>query len=77
MGGCVDPMLLNGMYDQEAVRRHVNAEQLGGSSSSVAVALQGQGSAGSQVLALLAPDGTVDLSGIESRDGVGFERREI
>ncbi|KAL0559305.1 hypothetical protein IC582_003911 [Cucumis melo] len=63
MGGCFDPMLLNGMYDQEAVRRHVNVEQLGGSSSSVAVALQGQGSAGSQVLALPAPDGTVELVG--------------
>lgn len=59
MGGCFDPLLLNGMYDQEMVRRHVNVEQFGGSSSSVAVALQGQGNAAA-LLALPAPDGMVE-----------------
>ncbi|XP_038879765.1 putative clathrin assembly protein At2g25430 [Benincasa hispida] len=63
MGGCFDPLLLNGMYDQETVRRHVNAVQFGGSSSSVAVALQGQGNAAAQVLALPAPDGTAEPIG--------------
>ncbi|CAK9329629.1 unnamed protein product [Citrullus colocynthis] len=53
MGGCFDPVLLNGMYDQEMVRRHFNVEQFRGSSSCVAVALQGQGNAA-------APDGMVE-----------------
>lgn len=63
MGGGFDPLLLNGMYDQGTIRQHVNAEQFGGSSSSVAVALQGQGKSVAQVLALPAPDGTVQPVG--------------
>ncbi|XP_023529315.1 putative clathrin assembly protein At2g25430 [Cucurbita pepo subsp. pepo] len=57
MGGGFDPLLLNGMYDHGTIRKHANAEQFGGSSSSVA--LKGQGKTAAQVLALPAPDGTV------------------
>ncbi|CAN8273250.1 unnamed protein product [Cochlearia groenlandica] len=59
MGGGLDPLLLNGMYDQGAVRQHVSTTALtGGSSSSVALPLPGK--ANSQILALPAPDGTVE-----------------
>lgn len=58
MGGGIDPLLLNGMYDQGAVRQHTSAAQMGGgSASSVAVGVAGRGGTG--VLALPAPDGTV------------------
>ncbi|ESQ53948.1 hypothetical protein EUTSA_v10024663mg [Eutrema salsugineum] len=58
MGGGLDPLLLNGMYDQGAVRQHVSTSELsGGSSSSVALPLPGK--TNSQILALPAPDGTV------------------
>lgn len=55
MGGKLDPLLLDGMYDQGAVRQHAgNAQLNGGSASSVAV-----GRSGAPVLALPAPDVTV------------------
>ena len=58
MGGGLDPLLLNGMYDQGAVRQHVSTSELtGGSSSSVALPLPGK--VNSHILALPAPDGTV------------------
>ncbi|PKA63189.1 Putative clathrin assembly protein [Apostasia shenzhenica] len=61
LGGGFDPLLLNGMYDQGAVRHHVNAQANSGSSSSVA--LPGPEKAATQVLALPAPDGTVQSIG--------------
>lgn len=63
MGGGLDPLLLNGMYDQGAVRQHVSTTQLsGGSASSVALAGPG-GKSSTPVLALPAPDGTVQPVG--------------
>lgn len=56
LGGGLDPLLLNGMYDQGMVRQHVSASQLsGGSASSVALPMKST----TPVLALPAPDGTV------------------
>ncbi|PRQ46326.1 putative ANTH domain-containing protein [Rosa chinensis] len=63
LAGGFDPLLLNGMYDQGTVRQHVSTSQLsGGSASSVAMPLPpGKGS--TPVLALPAPDGTVQAVG--------------
>ncbi|KAL4579367.1 hypothetical protein LXL04_015510 [Taraxacum kok-saghyz] len=56
MGGGLDPLLLNGMYDQGIVRQHVSTAGLtGGSASSVAL----PGKTATPVLALPAPDGSV------------------
>ncbi|KAJ9163079.1 hypothetical protein P3X46_022791 [Hevea brasiliensis] len=62
LGGGMDPLLLNGMYDHGAVRQHVNATQLSGGSAS-SVALPGPGKSATPVLALPAPDGTVQPVG--------------
>ncbi|KAJ0806014.1 putative ANTH domain, ENTH domain, ANTH domain superfamily protein [Helianthus annuus] len=60
MGGGLDPLLLNGMYDQGMVRQHVNNTQVtGGSASSVAL----PGKTSTPVLALPAPDGSVQAVG--------------
>ncbi|URE39995.1 ENTH [Musa troglodytarum] len=61
LGGGFDPLLLNGMYDQGAVKQQVTAQMSGGSSSSVALPGPGRGAA--PVLALPAPDGTVQTIG--------------
>ncbi|WOL14895.1 hypothetical protein Cni_G23676 [Canna indica] len=61
LGGGFDPLLLNGMYDQGTVRQQVNAQVNGGSASSVALPVPGRGAA--PVLALPAPDGTVQTIG--------------
>ncbi|KAG1339215.1 Clathrin assembly protein [Cocos nucifera] len=61
LGGGLDPLLLNGMYDQGAVKQHVNAQTSTGSASSVA--LPGLGQKTTPVLALPAPDGTVETIG--------------
>ncbi|KAL3566125.1 hypothetical protein D5086_031540 [Populus alba] len=58
LGGGFDPLLLNGMYDQGMVRQHVGTAQLSGGSAS-SVALPGTGNSTTPVLALPAPDGTV------------------
>ncbi|KAL6965994.1 hypothetical protein U1Q18_046789 [Sarracenia purpurea var. burkii] len=58
LGGGLDPLLLNGMYDQGIVRQHVSTAQLSGGSAS-SVALPGLGKSATPVLALPAPDGTV------------------
>ncbi|KAJ9184032.1 hypothetical protein P3X46_007816 [Hevea brasiliensis] len=58
LGGGFDPLLLNGMYDQGMVRQHTNTTQLSGGSAS-SVALPGPGKSATPVLALPAPDGTV------------------
>lgn len=58
LGGGFDPLLLNGMYDQGMVRQHVSTTQLNGGSAS-SVALPGVGKSATPVLALPAPDGTV------------------
>ncbi|KAM1331105.1 hypothetical protein ACFX13_044418 [Malus domestica] len=58
LGGGMDPLLLDGMYDQGIVRQHVSTAQLTGGSAS-SVALPGPGKSATQVLALPAPDGTV------------------
>ncbi|CAH9072140.1 unnamed protein product [Cuscuta epithymum] len=57
LGGGLDPLLLNGMYDQGTVRQHVSTTQLSGGSAS-SVALPGPGKSSTPVLALPAPDGT-------------------
>ena len=62
MAGGFDPLLLNGMYDQGAVRQHVSTAQLTGGSAS-SVALPGQGKSATPVLALPAPDGSVQAVG--------------
>ncbi|XP_058074396.1 putative clathrin assembly protein At2g25430 [Magnolia sinica] len=60
LAGGFDPLLLNGMYDQGAVRQHVSAQaNTGGSASSVAL----PGPSKTPVLALPAPDGTVQTVG--------------
>ncbi|XP_074571267.1 putative clathrin assembly protein At2g25430 [Curcuma longa] len=61
MAGGLDPLLLNGMYDQGTVRQQVNSQASSGSSSSVALPAPGRGTA--MVLALPAPDGTVQTLG--------------
>jgi hypothetical protein len=58
LGGGLDPLLLNGMYDQGIVRQHVSTAHLSGGSAS-SVALPGPGKSATPVLALPAPDGTV------------------
>ncbi|KAL6619794.1 hypothetical protein ACP70R_034933 [Stipagrostis hirtigluma subsp. patula] len=60
LGGGMDPLLLGGMYDQGAVRQQVAAQAASGSASSVALPWQG---AAAPVLALPAPDGTVQTVG--------------
>uniref|UniRef100_A0A5B7B0H8 ENTH domain-containing protein n=1 Tax=Davidia involucrata TaxID=16924 RepID=A0A5B7B0H8_DAVIN len=62
LAGGFDPLLLNGMYDQGAVRQHVSNSQLSGGSAS-SVALPGLGKSATPVLALPAPDGTVQTVG--------------
>ncbi|XP_022755152.1 probable clathrin assembly protein At4g32285 [Durio zibethinus] len=62
LAGGFDPLLLNGMYDQGAVSQHVSTTQLSGGSAS-SVALPGPGKTTTQVLALPAPDGTVQPVG--------------
>ncbi|KAL5547797.1 hypothetical protein UlMin_003028 [Ulmus minor] len=62
LAGGFDPLLLNGMYDQGAVRQHVSTTQLSGGSAS-SVALPGPGKNTSPVLALPAPDGTLQAVG--------------
>ncbi|EEF46954.1 clathrin assembly protein, putative [Ricinus communis] len=59
LGGGLDPLLLNGMYDQGMVRQHVSTAQLSGGSAS-SVALPAAGKSAAPVLALPAPDGTVE-----------------
>ncbi|GAB2284922.1 hypothetical protein Dimus_019375 [Dionaea muscipula] len=61
LGGGLDPLLLDGMYDQGLVRQHVGSAQLSGGSAS-SVALPGPGKT-TPVLALPAPDGTVQAVG--------------
>ncbi|XP_042461012.1 probable clathrin assembly protein At4g32285 [Zingiber officinale] len=61
MAGGLDPLLLNGMYDQGTVRQQVQAQASSGSASSVALPVPGRGMA--PVLALPAPDGTVQTIG--------------
>ncbi|KAE9609240.1 putative ANTH domain-containing protein [Lupinus albus] len=58
LGGGFDPLLLTGMYDQGMVRQHVSSAQLSGGSAS-SVALPGLGKTTTPVLALPAPDGSV------------------
>lgn len=62
MGGGLDPLLLNGIYDQGIVRQHVSTAQLSGGSAS-SVALPAAGKSVTPVLALPAPDGTVQTVG--------------
>ncbi|KAL6528857.1 hypothetical protein OROMI_029033 [Orobanche minor] len=62
MGGGLDPLLLNGMYDQGMVRQHVSTSQLSGGSAS-SVVLPDTGAGKTPVLALPAPDGTVQTVG--------------
>ncbi|KAK9279537.1 hypothetical protein L1049_013216 [Liquidambar formosana] len=62
MAGGLDPLLLNGMYDQGMVRQHMSTAQLSGGSAS-SVALPGPGKSSTPVLALPAPDGTVQTVG--------------
>ncbi|XAR66874.1 hypothetical protein NMG60_11013242 [Bertholletia excelsa] len=62
LAGGFDPLLLNGIYDQGAVRQHVSNTQLSGGSAS-SVALPGVGKNATPILALPAPDGTVQPVG--------------
>lgn len=62
LGGGLDPLLLNGIYDQGMVRQHVSTAQLSGGSAS-SVALPAAGKSATPVLALPAPDGTIQTVG--------------
>lgn len=62
LAGGFDPLLLNGMYDQGTVRQHVNSTQMSGGSAS-SVALPGLNKSSTPMLALPAPDGTVQSVG--------------
>ncbi|KAL3585477.1 hypothetical protein D5086_012344 [Populus alba] len=62
LGGGFDPLQLNGMYDQGLVRQHVSTWQLTGGSAS-SVALPGVGKSATPVLALPAPDETIQPVG--------------
>ncbi|KAJ4779269.1 ENTH/ANTH/VHS superfamily protein [Rhynchospora pubera] len=62
MGGGMDPLLLNGMYDQGIVRQHVSG-QAGSVGSASSVALPGPAHAKTQMLALPAPDGSMQTVG--------------
>lgn len=62
LAGGFDPLLLNGIYDQGAVRQHVSNTQLSGGSAS-SVVLPGVGKSATPVLALPAPDGTYQTVG--------------
>ncbi|KAL8162029.1 hypothetical protein V2J09_013518, partial [Rumex salicifolius] len=62
LGGGFDSLLLNGMYDQGIVRQHTSTSQLTGGSAS-SVAMPGPGKSATPVLALPAPDGSVQTVG--------------
>ncbi|XP_055822715.1 putative clathrin assembly protein At2g25430 [Solanum dulcamara] len=62
LAGGFDSLLLNGMYDQGTVRQHLNNTQVTGGSAS-SVALPGVGKTAKPMLALPAPDGTVQPVG--------------
>ncbi|KAL1557261.1 putative clathrin assembly protein [Salvia divinorum] len=62
MGGGLDSLLLDGMYDQGVVQHHTNTTKMSGGSAS-SVALPGAGASKTPVLALPAPDGTVQTFG--------------
>lgn len=62
MGGGLDSLLLDGMYDQGMVQHHTSTAQMNGGSAS-SVALPGAGMSKTPVLALPAPDGTVQTFG--------------
>ncbi|CAN6336087.1 unnamed protein product [Urochloa humidicola] len=67
LGGGMDTLLLAGMYDQGAVRRHVAAQAASGSASSVA--LPGRGAAAAPgVLMLPAPDGAAAMQAVGGGD---------
>ncbi|CAK8563438.1 unnamed protein product [Lathyrus sativus] len=62
--GGFDSLLLNGMYDQGAVRQHVSSTDMSGGSFS-SVALSGAGKNTTPILALPAPDGTMQAVGTQ------------
>ncbi|CAI9758943.1 unnamed protein product [Fraxinus pennsylvanica] len=62
LAGGFDSLLLTGMYDQGAVTQHVNISQLSGGSAS-SVSLPATGKRVTPILALPAPDGTVQPVG--------------
>lgn len=61
LGGGFDPLLLNGMYDQGAVRQHSAAQAIAGSASSVVLPVPGKTT--TPILALPAPDGSLQSIG--------------
>jgi hypothetical protein len=63
LGGGLDPLLLNGMYDQGMVRQHVSTTQMSGGSASSMAVLGPAGKSSTPVLALPAPDGSVQAVG--------------
>ncbi|KAG6417061.1 hypothetical protein SASPL_119211 [Salvia splendens] len=62
MGGGLDSLLLDGMYDQGVVQHHTSTTKMSGGSAS-SVALPSAGASKTPVLALPAPDGTVQTFG--------------
>lgn len=64
LGGGFDSLVLNGMYDQGAVRQHVSTTEVSGGSAS-SVALPGIGKSATPILALPAPDGTMQAVGTQ------------
>ncbi|XP_068652240.1 probable clathrin assembly protein At4g32285 [Aristolochia californica] len=64
LAGGFDPLLLDGMYDQGVVRQHTNMQSSAGGSAS-SVAMPAPGKSKTPVLALPAPDGTVQTVGLD------------
>ncbi|KAI3424562.1 ENTH domain-containing protein [Psidium guajava] len=65
MAGGFDPLILNGLYDQGAVTQHVSTDQSSGGSASSVASQVVPGKAENQILALPAPDGTVQPIGTQ------------
>jgi len=64
LGGGFDSLVLNGMYDQGTVRQHISTTEVSGGSAS-SVALPGVGKSATPILALPAPDGTMQAVGTQ------------
>ncbi|GJW47092.1 putative clathrin assembly protein [Tanacetum coccineum] len=62
MAGGLDSLLLNGMYDQGTVNQHITNNQMNGGSSS-SVVMPGLARTATPMLALPAPDGTMQSVG--------------
>ncbi|XP_047322747.1 putative clathrin assembly protein At2g25430 [Impatiens glandulifera] len=63
LGGGLDPLMLNGMYDQGMVRQYNSVSQMNNGSASSVILPGPVGNSKTPVLALPAPDGTTEKVG--------------